>query len=505
MLFNSGAFLKFFAAFLLLYYLVRNHLKARNLLIVSASYLFYGWWDYRFLALLAFSSLMDFGIGLGLDRCQKPAKRKLLVTLSIVANLSILGFFKYYGFFVESFMELLAALGFPFDARTLRIVLPAGISFYTFQSLGYTVDVYRRDIRASRHLVHFLAFVSFFPHLVAGPIMRASRLLTQFEQTRRITLAMIQEGIWLGLWGMFKKVVLADNLAPLVEMVYGSEPASGPLVLLGTVAFGFQIYCDFSGYSDIARGAARILGFDLMHNFNLPYAATSVREFWRRWHIGLSTWLRDYLYISLGGNRGGAVRTYLNLFWTMLLGGLWHGAAWNFVFWGAWHGSGLIVHRLWNQRRNAGAGEPNGHEKLNSPAAPPQLSAPQGAREGDVGARVGTHLDSRLGVFLSWILTMSFVLYGWLLFRAGSWTHVASLTRALGHFSWPTWTGSYVVNLAVFTLPLVAMEFWQKRTDNVLVSLTLPTWMQSILQGTLLVAITLFWEREKLPFIYFQF
>ena len=467
MLFNSGVFLKFFAAFLLLYYLVRTHLKARNLLIVAASYLFYGWWDYRFLGLLAASSLLDFGIGLGLDRCQKPRNRKLLITLSVLANLSILGFFKYFGFFLTSSKELLEALGFTVNVRTLDVILPAGISFYTFQSLGYTIDVYRRDIKASQNVVHFLAFVSFFPHLVAGPIMRASRLLVQFEQTRRITLPMIQEGVWLGLWGMFKKVVLADNFAPLAEMAYGAEAPGGPVVLLGTIAFGLQIYCDFSGYSDIARGTARILGFDIMHNFNLPYAAASIREFWRRWHIGLSTWLRDYLYISMGGNRGGPFRTYLNLFLTMLLGGLWHGAAWNFVLWGMWHGAGLIAHRLWN--------------------------------------RDAAETGGRVGRWISWVVTMLFVLYGWLLFRANSWSQIVSLTKSLGHFALPVWTTSYLINLAVFTLPLVTMEFWQKRSDNLLVSLTLPAWARSALQGALLTAIVLFWGKAKVPFIYFQF
>ena len=467
MLFNSGAFLKFFAAFLLLYYLVRGDLRARNLLIVAASWLFYAWWDPRFLALLVFSSLMDFTIGLGLDRWQAPRHRKAMVTLSIMANLAILGFFKYYGFFVQSFSESLAALGISMNLRTLEIVLPAGISFYTFQSLGYTIDVYRGDIKAARNPVHFLAFVSFFPHLVAGPIMRASRLMTQFGQTRRITLPMIQEGIWLGLWGMFKKVVLADNLAPLVEMVYAGESPSGPMVLLGTIAFGFQIYCDFSGYSDIARGTARILGFDLMHNFNLPYAATSIRDFWRRWHIGLSTWLRDYLYISLGGNRGSSARTCLNLFLTMVLGGLWHGAAWNFVLWGIWHGAGLIVNRLWN---------------------------PQ-SRE----------VERKLGRMFNWAVTMLFILYGWLLFRANSWEHIVSLTAAFGRFTLPAWTSSYCINLVVFTLPLIGIELWQKRSGDVLVALGLPAWARSGLQGILLIAIILFWETEKVQFIYFQF
>jgi len=347
MLFNSGVFLKFFAGFLLLYWLVRNHLRARNILIVVASYLFYGWWDYRFLGLILFSSLLDYFVGLGIARQNDARRRKLWLTASIAANLGILGFFKYFDFFVTSFGTLLQKIGVPFQTSTLGIILPVGISFYTFQAMSYTIDVYRGNIPACRNVINFLAFVSFFPQLVAGPIERASHLLPQFERTLSITRPMLEEGIWLIIWGMFKKVVIADNLDALVRMAFQNPSYSGPVVVLGTIAFGFQIYCDFSGYSDIARGTARVLGFDIMVNFNLPYFASNIREFWQRWHISLSTWLRDYLYISLGGNRRGEIRTYVNLFLTMLLGGLWHGAAWNFVLWGAWHGAGLVVYRAW--------------------------------------------------------------------------------------------------------------------------------------------------------------
>ncbi|MBI4659350.1 MAG: MBOAT family protein [Verrucomicrobia bacterium] len=513
MLFNSGVFLKFFSAFLLLYYLGRNNLRFRNILIVAASYLFYGWWDYRFLCLLVATSLLDYGIGLGLERWPDPKKRKSLVTLSIVANLSILGFFKYFGFFVDSFRDLLGTMGLAFNLTTLEIVLPVGISFYTFQSFSYTIDVYRGEIKAARNPVNFLAFVSFFPQLVAGPIERARHLLPQFEEPRRITISMIEEGIWLCLWGMFKKVVLADNLAPLVELVYGRGPTSGLMVMLGTLAFGFQIYCDFSGYSDIARGAARILGFDIMVNFHLPYTATNVREFWRKWHISLSTWLRDYLYISLGGNRDGTVRTCGNLMLTMLLGGLWHGAAWNFVFWGFWHGAGLVIHRLWSGRTSA-------RGVMNQPTPAPRPGGELRTSGVDTvplpGRGTGVGRDSSRGpvwidtlAFLrrvaGWFVTMSFVFYGWLLFRAGSSSEIVSLTRALFDFSSPVWIESYLVNLAVFILPLVLVELWQHRSKNLLSPLTLPHWLRAFLQGALLIAIILYWEKEKLPFIYFQF
>ena len=354
MLFNSGIFLQFFAAFLLLYHLCRERLNARNALIVAASYFFYGWWDARFVTLLFLTSLVDYVAGRRVEDASTQGGRRLWLAVSVAANLGVLGFFKYCNFFAASFATLLGALGLRADPWTLNLILPVGISFYTFQSMSYTLDVYRRQIPATRDLLGFLAYVSFFPQLVAGPIERARHLLPQFATERVITATHLREGLWLILWGFFKKVVVADNLAPLVEMVYGGPIASGPAIALGTLAFAFQIYGDFSGYSDIARGLARVLGFDLMVNFNHPYLAGSPREFWRRWHISLSTWLRDYLYISLGGNRRGPWRTRLNLMLTMLLGGLWHGAAWHFVWWGAWHGLGLVLTRGRGRARSSG-------------------------------------------------------------------------------------------------------------------------------------------------------
>jgi D-alanyl-lipoteichoic acid acyltransferase DltB (MBOAT superfamily) len=491
MLFNSGVFLKFFAAFLLWYWLARGSLNGRNLLIIVASYLFYAWWspsgqgvelgaslvDFvtgllwqcRFLGLLVATSVVDFCVGLGLERLASQRQRKMLLSVSIVVNLGVLGFFKYYNFFAESLAATAAAVGWKVEAISLHIILPVGISFYTFQSMSYAIDVYRRDIPATHRLSDFLAFVSFFPQLVAGPIERAAHLLPQFNRTLTLTRAMLEEGIWLVLWGMFKKVVIADNLAPLVEMVYDGDNNTGPTVLAGTIAFALQIYCDFSGYSDIARGTARVLGFDIMWNFALPYAATSLREFWRRWHVSLSTWLRDYLYIGLGGNRRGTARTYFNLFLTMLLGGLWHGAAWHFVLWGAWHGVGLAVQR--------------------SSLAHFQFPI----------------LNPKLRRFVAWIATMLFVLYSWLLFRARSLEQIAAMTRALGDFTVPSWIGSYVMNLLVFAAPLVAMESWQVRKNNMLAPLSLPMWAKALLQGALLVGILIYWQREKLSFIYFQF
>ena len=482
MLFNSSVFLQFLAAFLLLFHLCRRHLAARNALILTASYVFYGWWDYRFLGLLLFTSLLDYVAGRRIEAASGTRQRKLWLAVSLAGNLGVLGFFKYFNFFVDSFAVLLDGLGFQADPRTLGIILPVGISFYTFQSLSYSLDVYRGQIPATRNLINFLAYVSFFPQLVAGPIERARHLLPQFESLRVITRTHLTEGFWLIVWGLFKKVVIADNLATLVELVYQHPTQSAPAVILGTLAFAFQIYGDFSGYSDIARGLARWLGFELMVNFNLPYFATSPREFWRRWHISLSTWLRDYLYISLGGNRRGPWRTRLNLMLTMLLGGLWHGAAWHFVLWGGWHGLGLML-----TRKGPGAAGGEGRSQGNSSRVQDLVAA------------------SVPGRIVGWAATSLFVLYGWLLFRADSWGQVVGLTRALGNWTWPAWTLNHVWGLAAFVGPLLLIQAWQARAGDLLAPAKAPWWVRGPLQAVLLLLVVTFWKREASPFIYFQF
>lgn len=464
MLFNSTVFLQFFAAFLLLYFLCRNSLTGRNLLIVGASWLFYGWWDYRFLALLIFSGCFDFLSGRWLNSAATDRRRKTILGLSVAVNLTLLGFFKYYDFFASSLATALTSLGFSVSVRTLGIILPVGISFYTFQSLSYVMDVYRRQMAPTSNLLQYLAYVSFFPQLVAGPIQRGHQLLPQLQRTLTISADMLADGLWLIAWGLFKKIVIADNLAPLVEMVFDNPSVSGPVIVLGALAFAFQIYGDFSGYSDVARGLAKLLGFELAVNFNLPYFATSLREFWRRWHISLSTWLRDYLYISLGGNRQGEARTAVNLAITMLLGGLWHGAAWNFVLWGGWHGLGLLVNRWWQRR-----------------------------------------FPNRLPTWLGWPATFIFVLYGWLLFRAGSLAQVQALTVGLFHWSAPQWLPQYALYLVLVVAPLLAIEVWQRRSGNSLSRLAAPRWLSYAVQGCLWLGILLFWETKSRPFIYFQF
>ncbi len=345
MIFNSLPFLIFASVFFLLYFQVRG--RGRMWLILLAGYFFYGWWDWRFLSLIAFTTVMDFTLGLYIDRSENQTQRRAAVVVSIVMNLTFLGFFKYFNFFADSLATLVRSLGMEPSWTTLNIILPVGISFYTFQSLSYTVDVYRRKLPVERDFIKFAAFVSLFPQLMAGPIVRAYDLLPQMSEDKKFEWRRWNSGLGRVLWGFFKKVAIADSLAPFVDQIFAAPETFGSLhLLIGVVFYSFQIYCDFSGYSDIAIGLARMMGFRFPENFRTPYFSRSFSEFWTRWHISLSSWLRDYLYIPLGGNRQGVVKTYRNNMITMLLGGLWHGANWAFVFWGFLHGLYLILQRL---------------------------------------------------------------------------------------------------------------------------------------------------------------
>jgi alginate O-acetyltransferase complex protein AlgI len=350
-IFNSLEFAVFLPTVLIVYWLLPHRLQ--NLLLVAASYAFYAAWDYRFLGLLVVSTGTDYAVGLGLGRARSNLRRKLLLAFSLVVNLGILGFFKYANFFVESATDLLSSTGVEANPHLLGVILPVGISFYTFQTLSYTFDVYRREVEPCHDLAAFAAYVAFFPQLVAGPIERAGHLLPQMRQPRRRpTRPQITSALHLIGAGLLKKVVLADGVAPFADRSF-ADP-SGPTLALwvGALAFAIQIYGDFSGYTDIARGSARLLGIDLMENFRQPYLSRNITEFWQRWHISLSSWLRDYLYIPLGGNRGGRLNTYRNLLVTMLLGGLWHGAGWTFVIWGVIHGLWLAGHRWLREVRS---------------------------------------------------------------------------------------------------------------------------------------------------------
>jgi len=340
MLFNSVPFAIFLPLVFVLYWaLNRWPLRWQNGFLVVASYLFYGWWDWRFLSLIAFSSLVDYVVGLRLARTETSRARNALLGVSLAVNLGLLGFFKYFDFFIDSFADLLGTVGLQASLPTLRVVLPVGISFYTFQTLSYTIDIYRRKLEPTADAVAFFAFVSFFPQLVAGPIERASNLLPQFLRRRRFDELAARDGLRQMLNGFLKKVVIADNLAPHVQAIFANHAQQdGATLLVGVVFFAFQIYCDFSGYSDIALGTARLFGFDLMRNFRYPYLARDIAEFWHRWHISLSSWFRDYVFIPLGGSRVPTRERIFNIMVTFTVSGLWHGANWTFVIWGALNG-----------------------------------------------------------------------------------------------------------------------------------------------------------------------
>ena len=391
-IFNSLTFLVFLGIVLLLYFRLGH--RGQNWMLIVASYVFYGWWDYRFLGLLLFTTFFDYFCALWIEGEPNPAKRRFLLASSMTVNLTVLCVFKYFNFFAESLQHSFALLGITLSFPMLHVVLPVGISFYTFLSMSYTIDVYRGDLQATHNPTDFMLYVAFFPHLVAGPIVRASILLPQCQQPRKIIPEQVANGLWLILMGYVKKVVVADRLAQVVNWGFsrGSPPFADANSWLVVYAFAFQIYSDFSGYTDIARGISKLMGFELVVNFRAPYLVANPADFWRNWHISLSTWLRDYLYIPLGGNRKGRMRTYCNLMVTMLLGGLWHGAGAAYVLWGLYHGSLLACQRAW-------------HDFV-GPRLP---SAPR-------DRAIVTMTKNALLVLIFFHLTC----LGWLLFRAGS-------------------------------------------------------------------------------------
>ena len=336
MIFNSLEFLLFLPIVFVIYWFFNSKsLRLSNIIIIGASYVFYGWWDYRFLSLIILSSAIDFLLGKEIFKTEKKKTRKHLLWLSIGINLGFLGFFKYFNFFIQNFIDAFHQVGIELSVHTISIVLPVGISFYTFQTLSYTIDVYRQKIPATKDPFAFFAFVSFFPQLVAGPIERASNLLPQFYTKRNFNYLAATDGLRQILWGLFKKVVIADNCAEYVNIIFNNyQDAPGSTLLFGSILFAFQIYGDFSGYSDIAIGTSRLFGFKLKQNFAFPYFSRDIAEFWRRWHISLSTWFRDYLYIPLGGSRGSKLNKIRNTFVIFVVSGFWHGANWTFIFWG---------------------------------------------------------------------------------------------------------------------------------------------------------------------------
>ncbi len=474
MLFNSLIFPVFFLFVILVYY--RLNRRWQNWWLLLASYFFYGWWDWRFCSLLVFSTVQDWFLSRAINKAGDRKQRKLLLTISLIGNLGILGFFKYFNFFANSTQLLLHRLGFNTDIFTLYIILPVGISFYTFQTMAYSIDVYRKKQEPATDFTAFALYVSFFPQLVAGPIERARRLLPQFVRERKFDYSIVRTGIPLILFGYFKKVVIADSLAPIVQSCFQNPGSvSGPDLLLGVYAFAIQIYCDFSGYTDIARGVARFLGIDLIDNFSAPYFSRNITEFWRRWHMSLSSWLKDYLYIPLGGNRKGEFRTYLNLMITMLLGGLWHGAAWTFVIWGGLHGVYLSIHKLLLRKKKI-----------------------------DIDTWGGNRL-SYLGDFINIVFTFHLVCFAWIFFRTPSLDvarqYITGIFRNSGSL-----TLLKPVLLAGLVLALI--DIGQRFSGDYGWLLRTPVYLRYILASVLLIATVLVFGSHYAspsPFIYFQF
>jgi D-alanyl-lipoteichoic acid acyltransferase DltB (MBOAT superfamily) len=354
MIFNSIDFAIFLPIVFVLYWFVCNkNINLQNILIVITSYVFYGWWDWRFLSLLLFSTIVDYTIGRNLKTENKQLKRKFLLWVSILVNLGLLGFFKYFNFFIDNFTNAFSYFGKEITVSSLNIILPVGISFYTFQTMSYTIDVYKKKIEPAKDFIAFAAYVSFFPQLVAGPIERATHLLPQFHKERSFDYTKAVDGMRQILWGLFKKVVIADNCAEYANLIFNNPTGySGSTLVIGAIFFTFQIYGDFSGYSDIAIGISKLFGFNLMRNFAFPYFSRDIAEFWRRWHISLSTWFRDYLYIPLGGSHVSTIIKVRNTFIIFIVSGFWHGANWTFISWGALNAIYFLPLLLTNNNRN---------------------------------------------------------------------------------------------------------------------------------------------------------
>ncbi|MCB9898521.1 MAG: MBOAT family protein [Planctomycetes bacterium] len=477
MLFNSLEFFVFFAVVWGLYLCLRH--RAQNRLLLVASYVFYGAWDWRFLGLLLLSTLIDFYVARGIGRTESQARKKTLVTVSLVANLGILAFFKYAAFFAGSLQDLLQSFGYSLPPAiwsvVSEVVLPVGISFYTFQTLSYSIDVYRGQMKPAEKLEDFALFVAFFPQLVAGPIERATRLLPQIESPRKVTWEGLNAGAWLVLQGTFKKVVVADNLAFVVESVFrqGHQNTAWE-IMLGSWAFAWQMYGDFSGYSDVARGVSRMMGFELMLNFNLPFISTSPSDFWRRWHISLSTWLRDYLFFPLGGSRKGLARTYFNLWFTMVISGLWHGASWNMVVWGAYMGLAMALHRM----------------------LLPVLE------------KIAFQTQPMRALWWAFRATVNFQIFaiGWIIFVPATIGVTGDMLSTLLRFPWDVgMAGQWVQPFLLLVSPLLVMHALQVRARDLECVLRWPLLLRGATYAAVFLTIVLMGEDFGLPFFYFQF
>jgi alginate O-acetyltransferase complex protein AlgI len=482
MLFNSIDFVLFLPVVFVLYWFVTNKsLKGQNLLLLAASYFFYSCWDWRFLFLLLFSTLLDYFTGLKMEKASGTKRRAFWFWLSIGVNLGFLGVFKYYNFFADSFAVALEQVGVKVHPITLQVILPVGISFYTFHGLSYVIDIYKRRIQAERNFVDYAVFVSFFPLLVAGPIERATHLLPQIKRSRTFSYARAVDGLRQILWGLFKKIVIADNCAIHANLIFDQyETLSAPALVLGALLFAFQIYGDFSGYSDIALGTARLFGIELLRNFAYPYFSRDIAEFWRRWHISLSTWFRDYLYIPLGGSKGGLGKKVRNTFIIFLVSGFWHGSNWTFIVWGGLNA--LFFLPLLLSDRNRSNLDVVAHDRL----------LPKGKE------------------FFQLISTFLLTSLAWIFFRAESVSHAAGYLKGFFIQPWsiPAFKGVEMLPaLAVLLVLFFSIEWIGRRHDH-----PLKEW-QTIRQRSvrwglyilLVFLIGLFMPAEESPFIYFQF
>ena len=481
MLFNSLSFAIFFPIVFIVYWaLNKKNYKWQNLLLLVASYYFYSCWDWRFVFLLAFSTALDYYSGIKIHEAENKARKKFWLILSVGLNLGFLGFFKYYNFFIDSFAELLLSIGFQPHFTTLNIILPVGISFYTFHGLSYVFDIYNDKIKPTRNVIDYTLFVSFFPLLVAGPIERATHLLPQIQRARKFTYERATDGMRQILWGLFKKMVIADNSAIYANQIFANyETASGSELFLGAIFFTFQIYGDFSGYSDIALGTARMLGFDLLKNFNFPYFSRDIAEFWRRWHISLSSWFKDYLYIPLGGSKGGNWMRIRNTFIIFLVSGFWHGANWTFIVWGGLNALFILPSIIMKTNRN----------------------------NMDIVAkgRVFPSMKEALQI----LITFNLEVFAWIFFRAESVSHAFGYIKnmfsgSLLHF--PDLNKAALATLILIGF-MVVVE-WLGRENNYGIEKAFfraNRFLRWSFYGFIILLIGLFMQTQESPFIYFQF
>jgi alginate O-acetyltransferase complex protein AlgI len=477
MLFNSIEFVVFLPiVFVMYWFLVNGNLKLQNLFVLLASYVFYGWWDWRFLSLIIFSSFVDYSVALSISKSSDRLRQKILLTLSILVNIGLLGFFKYFNFFVDSFVEAFSVFGFQLHARTLNVILPVGISFYTFQTLSYTIDVYRKKLEPTRDILAFFTFVAFFPQLVAGPIERAINLLPQFYARRVFNSRQASDGVKQILWGLFKKVIIADNCAIIVDEIfnnYGQQP--GSVLFLGAFFFAFQIYGDFSGYSDIAIGVARLFGFSLMRNFAFPYFSRDIAEFWRRWHISLSTWFRDYVYIPLGGSRGTRFQQIRNIIIIFVVSGFWHGANWTFIVWGLLNGLYFLPLMLSRSNRN------------------------------NMGITAEGRFLPSLKETLQILTTFLLTLIAWVFFRSENVTHAFAYLGGMFSSSVFTLPPFDHIKLIPLVMIFIVIEWVSREKHH---ALEISNWPSALRWTTYLVIgfiVLISFDRSPQAFIYFQF